>query len=135
MTMPLDDPLRPARTAVHEGRFTDVESALALLHPDIRRSPEGLLLHAMAAWRLGEYTRSRAAALEARDGFRARGDADGEMRAENVAAAGAFAIGDLEAADRGFTRALELADELADDLMTARCANNLGNVAYYQVGS
>jgi tetratricopeptide (TPR) repeat protein len=73
-----------------------------------------------------------AAALQARDGFRSRGDADGEMRAENVAAAGAFALGDLEEAERGFTRGLHLADALGDDLMIARCANNLGNVAYYR---
>jgi tetratricopeptide (TPR) repeat protein len=53
------------------------------------------------------------------------------MRAENVAAAGAFALGDLTEAERGFTRALDLADELGNDLMIARCANNLGNVAYY----
>jgi tetratricopeptide (TPR) repeat protein len=48
-----------------------------------------------------------------------------------VASAGAFALGDLREAERGFSRALSLADRLSDELMLARCANNLGNVAYY----
>ncbi len=127
-----DDPLRTTRQAVNDGRFREAIRELAQLPDEVRRAPEAQLLSAMAAWRLGEFSRSYATALEARDGFRTRGDVDGEMRAENVAAAGAFALGDLAAADRGFTRALELADELSDDLMIARCANNLGNVAYYR---
>jgi tetratricopeptide (TPR) repeat protein len=126
-----EDPLREARLAVFGGRFQQGWNALRTLPAEVRGSPEGLLLAAMATWRLGEFERSRTAALQARDGFRSRGDSDGEMRAENVAAAGAFALGDLAEAERGFNRALSLADDLADDLMIARCANNLGNVAYY----
>ena len=129
---PFDDPLRDARRAVRQGRYADALTMFDAVPPDARSTPEGLLLSAMAHWRVGQFTRSRAAALQARDGFRARGDSDGEMRTENVAAAGAFALGDLSDADRGFTRALHLADELGDDLMIARCANNLGNVAYYR---
>ena len=53
------------------------------------------------------------------------------MRAQNVAAAGQFALGDLGSARAGFERALELARRFGDQLMMARCANNLGNVAYY----
>jgi tetratricopeptide (TPR) repeat protein len=125
------DPLRDARQAVRQGRFRDAAQALQAAPADARATPEALLLSAMTAWRLGDFGRSRGAAVQARDGFRTRGDTDGEMRAENVAAAGAFALGDLQEAERGFTRALYLADALADDLMMARCANNLGNVAYY----
>ncbi len=126
-----EDPLREARVAVLSGRFQQGWNALRTLPAELRGSPEGLLLGAMATWRLGEFERSRAVAIQARDGFRSRGDTDGEMRAENVAAAGAFALGDLPEAERGFNRALSLADDLADDLMIARCANNLGNIAYY----
>ena len=125
------DPLRYARHAVRQGRFRDAAQALQDAPAEARATPEALLLSAMTAWRLGDFARSRAAAEQARDGFRSGGDADGEMRAVNVAAAGAFALGDLEQAERGFTRAMHLADALADDLMMARCANNLGNVAYY----
>ena len=127
-----DDPLRNVRRSVNAGRFKDALSELEQLPAEISRTPEVQLLVAMASWRLGDFARGHSVALEARDGFRARGDVDGEMRAENVAAAGAFAVGELTVADRGFTRALELADELSDDLMIARCANNLGNVAYYR---
>jgi tetratricopeptide (TPR) repeat protein len=129
--LPFADPLRDARRAVRDGRFADAVRLLDAADAAVRGTPEALLLSAMARWRVGAFVRSRTAAVQARDGFRARGDTDGEMRAENVAAAGAFALGDLAGAERGFTRALDLADELGDDLMIARCANNLGNVAYY----
>jgi tetratricopeptide (TPR) repeat protein len=127
-----DDPLRSVRRAISDGQFKVAQGEIDQLPIEVRRTPECQLLSAMASWRLGDFPRSHTLALEARDGFRARGDVDGEMRAENVAAAGAFAVGELPAADRGFTRALELADELSDELMIARCANNLGNVAYYR---
>jgi tetratricopeptide (TPR) repeat protein len=131
MTTALDDPLKTARRAVHAGRFRDAWEDLARQPAAVRHSPEWDLLAAMTRWRLGEFRPSYAAALQARDGYRAQGDVDGEMRAENVAAAGAFALGYLAEAERGFSRALELAQGLDDELMMARCANNLGNVAFY----
>lgn len=131
MTLVLDDPLRAARRAVTGGRFREAWDALRHQADAVRRTPEWLLLGAMARWRLGEFGPSRGAALEARDAYRRVGDVDGEMRAENVAAAGAFAVGDLAEADRGFERALRLAEQLGDELMLARCANNRGNVAFY----
>lgn len=131
MTTTLEDPLKSARRAVHAGRFRDAWEELARQADPVRRSPEWYLLAAMAGWRLGEFGPSRAAALQARDAYRSLGDVDGEMRAENVAAAGAFALGSLAEAERGFGRALQLAERVSDELMMARCANNLGNVAYY----
>jgi tetratricopeptide (TPR) repeat protein len=95
-------------------------------------TPEWHLLMAMASWRLGNFAESHEAAESALTGFRARGDADGEMRARNVAAAGSFAMGKLAEARRGFAWALALAQQFSDKLMMARCANNLGNVAYYR---
>jgi tetratricopeptide (TPR) repeat protein len=131
MTTALDDPLKTARRAVHAGRFRDAWDDLARQPETVRHSPEWDLLAAMTRWRLGEFRPSYAAALQARDGYRAQGDVDGEMRAENVAAAGAFALGHLADAERGFSRALQLAEGLGDELTMARCANNLGNVAFY----
>ncbi len=131
MTATLDDPLKTARRAVHAGQFRDAWDELARQPEPVRRSPEWYLLAAMARWRLGEFGPSRAAALQARDAYRSLGDVDGEMRAENVAAAGAFALGSLADAERGFGRALHLAERSSDELMMARCANNLGNVAFY----
>jgi tetratricopeptide (TPR) repeat protein len=130
-TMQLTDPLREVRVAVREGRFREAASALGALPGLVREAPEWHLLSAMTAWRLGAYRDSRDAALEARARFRARGDADGEMRAENVAAAGAFGLGHLMAAEEEWSRARELARALRDDLMVARCSNNLGAISLY----
>jgi tetratricopeptide (TPR) repeat protein len=130
-TMQLTDPLREVRVAVREGRFREAASALGALPGLVREAPEWHLLSAMTAWRLGAYRDSRDAALEARARFRARGDADGEMRAENVAAAGAFGLGHLTAAEEEWSRARELARGLKDDLTVARCSNNLGNISLY----
>jgi tetratricopeptide (TPR) repeat protein len=127
----LSDPLRAVRDAVREGRYQEAAAALAGVPEPARDGADWYLLSAMAAWRLGDYAGSRRAALEARARFRVRGDADGEMRAENVAAAGAFGLGDLSTAEDEWSRVRELARALRDDLMQARCANNLGNIALF----
>jgi tetratricopeptide (TPR) repeat protein len=127
----LHDPLRAAREAVRSGRFQDAAVTLAELPPEVRDGAEWYLLSAMVSWRLGDFAASRREAVAARERYRARGDADGEMRATNVAAAGAFGMGALMEADEGFHRAMQLARELGDPLVAARCSNNLGNVALY----
>jgi tetratricopeptide (TPR) repeat protein len=127
----MNDPLRTVRDAVREGRFQDAAAALTAMAEPLREGGEWHLLSAMTTWRLGDYAASRQAALEARSRFRARGDTDGEMRAEHVAAAGAFGLGDLAAAEDEWSRVRELARRLRDDLMVARCANNLGNISLY----
>ncbi|HEX9693287.1 MAG TPA: hypothetical protein VGA22_14435 [Gemmatimonadales bacterium] len=132
---PLDDPMAGARSAVLHGKYRQAMDALDALPAEVRGSPEARLLLAMASWRSGDYQRSRTAALEAGDGFRRGGDFDGVMRADNVAAAAAFALGDLDAAERGFERTMTLADRRHDMLMMGRCANNLGNIAYYRAAA
>ncbi|UCG87825.1 MAG: tetratricopeptide repeat protein [Gemmatimonadota bacterium] len=128
----IPDPLRAARQAVSDGRFREAFELLTHLSAEQTITPEWHLLMAMASWRLGNFVESHDAATSALELFRARGDVDGEMKAQNVAAAGAFAMGRLEEAGRGFEWALALAQHLSDKLMMARCANNLGNVAYYR---
>jgi tetratricopeptide (TPR) repeat protein len=131
MTATLEDPLRSARRAVQAGQFREAWQSLEQQPATVRRSAEWQLLAAMARWRLGEFAASRSAALQARDAYRGIGDVDGEMRAENMVGAGAFALGELDEAQRGFARALELAERLSDELMLARTANNIGIIAYY----
>lgn len=126
------DPLRLARTVIQLGRFREAFDELDAITTPVRQTPEWGLLTSMTNWRLGSFAQSRATAKLARDQYKSLGDVDGEMRAENVAAAGAFAVGDLDVALRGFMRARALAARLGDDLMAARCANNLGNVWHYQ---
>lgn len=129
--MIIADQLRPIRTAVLAGRFAEALDAIATLPMEVRTSADALLFRSMALWRTGDYLESAALAREASRAFAAVGDSDGVMRSENVAAAADFALGNLGDARLGFVRALNLADTLRDHLLIARCANNLGNVAYY----
>jgi tetratricopeptide (TPR) repeat protein len=127
-----NDPLKRARHSIGKGEFREAANLLADLRESLSESPEWLLLMAMASWRLGNFAESHDASQRALHGYRRRGDVDGEMRAHNVAAAGAFALGRLADAQTGFERALHLARQLSDKLQMAQCANNLGNVAYYR---
>ena len=127
----LEDPLREARLAVHRGRFREAVDQLTSVGDRFGSSPEWLLLMSMARWRLGDFAASYRLADYARIEYRSRGDTDGEMRAQNVAAAGAFARGRLREARAGFERAGYLARQLSDTLMMARCTNNIGNVDFY----
>jgi len=129
--MIIADRLRPIRTAIIAGRFAEVLDAIADLPIAVRTSADALLFRSMALWRTGDYLESAALAREASRTFAAVGDSDGIMRSANVAGAADFALGNLGDARQGFVRALDLADTLRDTLLIARCANNLGNVAYY----
>jgi len=129
---PVRDPFRTARQAVSDGRFREALQLLTNTGSGPSFTPEWHLLMAMASWRLGNFAESHDAAESALALFRTRGDVDGEMKAQNVTAAGAFATGKLDEAAEGFEWALALAQQFSDKLMMARCANNLGNVAYYR---
>jgi tetratricopeptide (TPR) repeat protein len=122
------DRFAPARNHLVRGEFKEGYDSL---QASIDRNHEWALLFAMAAWRLGEFHNSLQAAEAALLGYRDIGDSDGEMRANNVAAAGHFALGQLFEARTGFDRAAFLAKERRDIMMAARCANNIGNVDYY----
>lgn len=126
------DLLKSARRAVLARRFQEAVDELGQLRDALGTSPEWLLLSSMATWRLGSFGESLDSAARALEGYRLRGDVDGEMRSLNVGAAGHFADGRLAEAEVGFDRALRLARQLDDRLMMARCANNLGNVEFYR---
>lgn len=92
--------------------------------------PGTLLRDATAAMRQGNLPGAAALAAAAEARFRARGDQDGRMRAENLLGAVAFETGQVGDAERCFGSALELAHALNDSLMTARASNNLASVAH-----
>ena len=92
--------------------------------------PGTVLRDATAAMRQGNLPGAAALAAAAEARFRARGDADGRMRAENLLGAVAFETGQVGEAERYFGAALELAHGLDDSLMTARASNNLASVAH-----
>jgi tetratricopeptide (TPR) repeat protein len=92
--------------------------------------PGTVLRDATAAMRQGNLPGAAALAAAAEARFRARGDADGRMRAENLLGAVAFETGKVGEAEQYFGTALELAHGLDDSLMTARASNNLASVAH-----
>jgi len=92
--------------------------------------PGTVLRDATAAMRQGNLPGAAALAAAAEARFRARGDVDGRMRAENLLGAVAFETGQVGDAERFFGTALELAHTLDDSLMTARASNNLASVAH-----
>lgn len=92
--------------------------------------PGTVLRDATAAMRQGNLPGAAALAAAAEARFRARGDADGRMRAENLLGAVAWETGQVGEAERYFGTALELAHTLDDSLMTARASNNLASVAH-----
>jgi len=92
--------------------------------------PGTVLRDATAAMRQGNLRSAAALAATAEARFRARGDADGRMRAENLLGAVAWEAGQVGDAEQYFGTALELAHGLDDSLMTARASNNLASVAH-----
>ena len=82
---------------------------------------------ALRGGRTHEAARLVATALEQ---FRVRADAEGQMRATNLAGAIAFEHGRLEDAERAFGDALEIARRVGDRLSEARASNNLAAVAH-----
>jgi tetratricopeptide (TPR) repeat protein len=92
--------------------------------------PDGLLLAATAATRLGDLAEARLLAEAAAGAFRARGDRDGSMRAANLLGVIGFEQGRLQESDPAFRSALSLAQELADSQLVARASNNLASLMH-----
>jgi tetratricopeptide (TPR) repeat protein len=126
-----DDPARELRQLVEAGRFRDALDAHQRAEPAARR-PEGDLLAATAATRLGDFATSVSLAQAALEQFRARSDADGRMRSVNLLGAVAFEQGRLGEAERCFGEALDLARVVDDTRMAANASNNLASVAHLQ---
>jgi tetratricopeptide (TPR) repeat protein len=124
-----DDPARELRQLVDAGRFREALDVHQRVEP-ARRRPEGELLAATAATRLGEFGTSVTLAESALEHFRARADSDGRMRAMNLLGAVAFEQGRLEEAERCFGEALELARVVDDTRMAANASNKLASVAH-----
>ncbi|HEX5387165.1 MAG TPA: tetratricopeptide repeat protein [Gemmatimonadales bacterium] len=130
---PSPDPARELRALMAEGRFQDALAAFERAEdPGVRRRPELLLLAASAATRVGNWRAGASHAEAALDGFEARADADGQMRALNLLGILALEQGHLTGGVRQLDRALHLARQLGDSLMTARVSNNLASAVHQQ---
>jgi tetratricopeptide (TPR) repeat protein len=126
------DPLTPLRHLLTEGRFREAVEWRAQAEDLLSGRPEGRLLAATAATRVGEVESGRADATMALEEFRERADRDGRMRCMNLLGAIAFEQGDMTEARRCFGEGLFLAQELQDTLVIARASNNLASVAHLQ---
>jgi tetratricopeptide (TPR) repeat protein len=124
-----DDPARELRQLVEAGRYREALDAHQRIAPAGWR-PEGELLAATAATRLGDFGTSVSLAESALQHFRARADSDGRMRAVNLLGAVAFEQGRLEDAERCFGEALDLARVVDDTRMAANASNNLASVSH-----
>jgi Flp pilus assembly protein TadD len=125
------DPARELRQLVETGRFREALGVHERTRdPAVRGRPEVALLAATAATRVGEFGQGVMLAETALERFRARADADGRMRAQNLLGAIAFENGRLDTAERAFGEALELAQVLGDTRMIANASNNLASVAH-----
>ena len=91
---------------------------------------ETALAAATAAMRAGRTHEAARLVETALEEFRARADADGQMRATNLAGAIAFERGRLDEAERAFGSALEIARRIGATLVEARAANNLASVEH-----
>jgi len=133
MTAPdSSDPLAPLRALAAAGRWRE---ALAWAEaPEtgdhLRDRPDGFLLTATVATRLGAFDRAAEDASLALMDFERRADADGRMRTLNLLGAIAFERGRIEDAERYFEEAGTLAGRLGDTLLEARVCNNLASVAH-----
>ena len=130
--MASSDPLTQLRQFLTEGRFREAVEWRQQAETILSGRPEGRLLAATAATRLGEVELGRTDATTALEEFRERADRDGRMRCLNLLGAIAFEQGDIVEARRRFGEVLFLAQELQDPLVLARASNNLASVAHLQ---
>jgi tetratricopeptide (TPR) repeat protein len=124
-----DDATHPLRELLREGRFRAVvEYFEQEAGVELGSRPDAQLLAATAATRLGDLALATTLATAALRRFRARGDADGQMRAYNLLGAVHFERGRLREAEAYFGEALDLACRLDDSLLAGHAFNNLGSV-------
>jgi tetratricopeptide (TPR) repeat protein len=118
-----------ARAKASVGAWPDVIALLGDMAAAPSSGPEAILMLSEAYLRTGqpraaeEWLRPRLVTVD-RGGDRAAG-----RRALNLYGAAAFEIGQIEDAERAFSRALERARADGDDLLIARAMNNLGLIA------
>lgn len=126
-----DDATYQLRELVRSGRFAEALECYRRVESSVAgRRPDAQLLAATAATRLGELVAAESLADEALRQFRARGDADGRMRALNLLGVVRFERGRLHEAEAALAEALNLATQLGDSLLAARACNNLASAIH-----
>lgn len=110
--------------------WSDLASLLATHANDGTREVADLVpLRAESLMRTGRPREARTWLTETVDELARRRERAALRRASNLLGASHFALGELDAAQRAFERALELGQEDDDHLTVARATNNLGAIA------
>lgn len=125
----LDDVLADVRAAGAAGRWPDAHARLVAHAEALGGEPAFALASAEAALRVGRPQEARRWASSAADAPARFLSATARAQAANLAGAAALALGELDAAERHWGTALELAHGSAYDLGAARALNNLAIVA------
>lgn len=125
----LDDVLADARAAGSAGRWGDAHARLAAHAAALEGEPAFALASAEAALRVGQPAEARRWATTAAEAPARFLSPTARAQAANFAGAATLALGDLAAAERHFSAALELAHGAEYDLGAARALNNLAIVA------
>ena len=121
------DLLDDARAAARAGEWARVAEILEPV-PSVDNA-EGAVLLAEAFLRLGRPGDARAWLATVVPALERRADRVALRKATNMAGAAAYELGDLNEAERVWSRALVFAEADQDTLLLARATNNLGIVA------
>ena len=126
-----DDATHQLRELVRTGHFGEaLEWYRRIEGSPTGHRPDAQLLAATAATRIGEFPLAESLAGQALVKFRARGDADGRMRALNLLGVIRIERGRLGEAEVSLAEALDLARRLGDSLTAARACNNLASARH-----
>lgn len=119
------------RDLVAQARYREALAFFLQCHEaGLEPAPEGLLLGAHAALRIGEFGLCTSLARDAESAFVAAGDQVGVLECLNLLGAVAFEQGCMTEAEANFRRVMELAEAAGRSRDLARAANNLANIAH-----
>lgn len=128
-TSKLDPLLRRVRQHASAGEWADALVMLRTEDEALRSHPELATLRADAELRTGHPREARQWLASALPRIERSGDRAALRKAVNQLGVAEIELGDLDNAERVFGRALELARNDGDDLLTAHATNNMGAIA------
>ena len=129
LTSRLDTVLRRARAHASAGEWGDALLLLRAEDAALRDHPELATLRADAELHTGHPREARLWLSSTLPRIEHSGDRAALRKAINQLGVAEIELGELDNAERMFGRALELARDDGDDLLTARATNNMGAIA------
>ncbi len=118
-----------ARAHAERSEWGELYALLDARRDELGNSTWALMLRAEAAWWLGRPAETFRVLEDGRSLLVRSGGGAPLRKALNMLGAAALELGDLDAAERSFSEALDLASADQDELVMARAVNNLAIVA------